>query len=35
MGYLVDYKNPEELRKQSMGDYETAHAIAVKIGLRK
>jgi len=35
MGYLVDYKSPDELKKQSMEDYETAYAIAIKIGLQK
>jgi len=35
MGYIVDYKTPEELKKLSMEDYETANAIAIKIGLHK
>jgi tripartite-type tricarboxylate transporter receptor subunit TctC len=34
-GYLVDYKSPAELKKLVAEDYETAHAIAKKIGLRK
>jgi tripartite-type tricarboxylate transporter receptor subunit TctC len=34
-GYLVDYKSPEELKKLVAEDYETANAIAKKIGLRK
>jgi tripartite-type tricarboxylate transporter receptor subunit TctC len=35
MGYIVDYKSPAELKKLSMEDYETANAIAVKLGLHK
>ena len=35
MGYIVDYKSPAELKKISMQDYETANAIAIKIGLHK
>ena len=35
MGFVVDYKSPEETRKLLVEDYETAMAIAVKIGLRK
>jgi tripartite-type tricarboxylate transporter receptor subunit TctC len=35
MGYIVDYKSPAELKKLSMEDYETANAIAIKIGLHK
>jgi tripartite-type tricarboxylate transporter receptor subunit TctC len=34
-GYLVDYKSPAELKKLVAEDYETANAIAKKIGLRK
>jgi tripartite-type tricarboxylate transporter receptor subunit TctC len=34
MGYIVDYKSPAELKKLSMGDYETAKAIAAKTGAR-
>lgn len=30
-----NYKTPEELKKLSMEGYETANAIALKIGLRK
>ena len=35
MGYVVEYKSPEELRKLIIDDYETARAIAVKLGLSK
>lgn len=35
MGYVVDYKSPAELRKLVTDDYDTAHAIAVRMGLRK
>jgi tripartite-type tricarboxylate transporter receptor subunit TctC len=35
MGYIVDYKSPAELKKISTQDYETASAIAIKIGLHK
>jgi tripartite-type tricarboxylate transporter receptor subunit TctC len=35
LGFVVDYKSPAELRKIMTEDYETASAIAVKIGLRK
>ena len=35
MGYVVEYKSPEELRKLIIDDYETAKAIAVKLGLGK
>jgi tripartite-type tricarboxylate transporter receptor subunit TctC len=35
MGFLVDYKSPSELNKLVREDYETANAIALKIGLRK
>ena len=35
LGFVVDYKSPQELRKIMTEDYETASAIAVKIGLRK
>jgi len=35
MGYVVEYKSPEELRKLIIDDYETAKAIAVKLGLSK
>jgi tripartite-type tricarboxylate transporter receptor subunit TctC len=35
MGYVVEYKSPEELRKLIIDDYKTAKAIAVKLGLRK
>ena len=35
LGFIVDYKPPEELKKLMMSDYETARAIAVKLGLSK
>ena len=35
MGYVVEYKSPEELRKLIIDDYETAKAIGVKLGLGK
>jgi tripartite-type tricarboxylate transporter receptor subunit TctC len=35
MGYVVEYKSPEELRKLIIDDYETAKTIAVKLGLSK
>ena len=35
MGFMVDYKSPEELRKLMGEYYERANAIALKIGLRK
>jgi tripartite-type tricarboxylate transporter receptor subunit TctC len=35
LGFVVEYKSPQELRKIMTEDYETASAIAVKIGLRK
>jgi tripartite-type tricarboxylate transporter receptor subunit TctC len=35
LGYAVEYKSPEELRKLIIDDYETAKAIAVKLGLSK
>lgn len=35
LGYVVEYKSPEELRKLIIDDYETAKAIAVKLGLGK
>jgi tripartite-type tricarboxylate transporter receptor subunit TctC len=35
MGFLVDYRPPELLKKQTIEDYERAAAIAIKIGLRK
>jgi tripartite-type tricarboxylate transporter receptor subunit TctC len=35
LGYVVEYKSPEELRKLIIDDYETAKAIAVKLGLSK
>ena len=35
MGYVVDYKSPEENRKLVAEEYATAMDIAKKIGLRK
>jgi tripartite-type tricarboxylate transporter receptor subunit TctC len=35
LGFVVEYKSPQQLRKIMTEDYETASAIAVKIGLRK
>jgi tripartite-type tricarboxylate transporter receptor subunit TctC len=35
MGFLVEYKSPSELNKLMREDYETANAIALRIGLRK
>jgi tripartite-type tricarboxylate transporter receptor subunit TctC len=35
MGFVVDYKSPAELKKLVIDEYETANAIAIKIGLRK
>jgi len=35
MGYVVEYKSPEELRRLIIDDYETAKAIATKLGLGK
>ena len=35
LGFVVEYKSPQELRKIMTEDYETASAIAVKIGLHK
>jgi tripartite-type tricarboxylate transporter receptor subunit TctC len=35
MGFMVDYKSPEELRRLMGEYYERANAIALKIGLRK
>jgi len=35
LGFIVDYKSPEEAKKLLVEDYETALSIAVKIGLRK
>lgn len=32
---IVDYKPPEELKKIMMSDYETARALAIKLGLSK
>jgi len=34
-GYAVEYKSPEEQRRLMISDYETAKAIAVKLGLGK
>jgi tripartite-type tricarboxylate transporter receptor subunit TctC len=35
VGYAVEYKSPEEQRRLIVNDYETAKAIAVKLGLGK
>ena len=35
VGYAVEYKSPEEQRRLIINDYETAKAIAVKLGLGK
>jgi tripartite-type tricarboxylate transporter receptor subunit TctC len=35
VGFVVNYKSPQELKNIMISDYETAHAIAVKIGLGK
>jgi tripartite-type tricarboxylate transporter receptor subunit TctC len=35
MGYVVQYKSPAELRKLIIDDFDTAHAIAVRLGLQK
>jgi tripartite-type tricarboxylate transporter receptor subunit TctC len=35
MGYVVEYKTPEEQKKLIVNDYEAAKAIAVKLGLTK
>ncbi|HME44937.1 MAG TPA: tripartite tricarboxylate transporter substrate binding protein [Syntrophorhabdales bacterium] len=34
IGYVVQYKSPAELRKLIIDDYETAHGIAVRLGLQ-
>jgi tripartite-type tricarboxylate transporter receptor subunit TctC len=34
-GYAVEYKSPEEQRRLIISDYETAKAIAVKLGSSK
>ena len=35
LGYLVNYGSPAQLKKLMVDEYETANAIALKIGLRK
>jgi tripartite-type tricarboxylate transporter receptor subunit TctC len=35
LGLVVDYKPPEELKKIMTSDYETARALAIKLGLTK
>ncbi len=35
LGFVVDYKSPEELKKMMASDYETARALALKLGLSK
>ena len=34
LGYVVQYKSPADLRKLIIDDYETAHGIALKLGLQ-
>ena len=34
-GYIVDYRNPDELKKIMIADFETARAITVRIGMGK
>ncbi|MGD0236553.1 MAG: tripartite tricarboxylate transporter substrate binding protein [Syntrophorhabdales bacterium] len=34
LGYVVEYRPPAELRKLIIDDYETAHGIAVRLGLQ-
>jgi len=34
-GFIVSYKSPEELKKLMATDYETARALALKLGLSK
>jgi tripartite-type tricarboxylate transporter receptor subunit TctC len=35
LGFVVDYKSPDETKKLLVEDYEAALAIAERIGLRK
>jgi len=35
LGYVVEYRRPEEVRKMIIDDYETAKGIAAKLGLGK
>jgi len=35
LGYVVEYRRPEEIRKMIIDDYETAKGIAAKLGLGK
>jgi tripartite-type tricarboxylate transporter receptor subunit TctC len=35
LGYIVEYRTPQELRKLQAYDYATARALAVKLGLSK
>jgi tripartite-type tricarboxylate transporter receptor subunit TctC len=35
LGYIADYKSPEEIKRLMIEDYETANALAAKMGLRK
>jgi tripartite-type tricarboxylate transporter receptor subunit TctC len=35
MGYIVDYKSPEELKRLAANDFEVALGLARKLGLRK
>jgi tripartite-type tricarboxylate transporter receptor subunit TctC len=34
-GYIIDYRSPEELKKLMISDYETARAVALRIGMSK
>ncbi len=34
LGYVVEYRSPAEMKKQISSDYETANAIAIKLGLK-
>jgi tripartite-type tricarboxylate transporter receptor subunit TctC len=35
LGFIVDYRPPEELKKLLVSDYETARTLAIKLGLSK
>jgi tripartite-type tricarboxylate transporter receptor subunit TctC len=35
LGFIVEYRPPEELKKLMVSDYETARALAIKLGLSK
>jgi tripartite-type tricarboxylate transporter receptor subunit TctC len=34
-GYIINYRSPEELKKLMISDYETARAVALRIGMGK